>query len=107
MTAATFRRAPDVRYRLLDGEAVVVRQRAAEVLGLDPVGSRILDLLDGETTVAELLDRLAAEYDIDRDRIASEVEVFLEELAAAGVVERVERVEPEDPGGRRAGPDGS
>ena len=91
MTEATrYRRARDVRYRILDGEAVVVRQGAAEVLGLDPIGSRILDLLDGERSLDELVDRLAAEFDADRGRLESDARAFLDELAEAGVIEKVE-----------------
>lgn len=89
-TSERYRRASDVRYRILDGEAVVVRQRAAEVLGLDAAGSRILDLLDGERPLAAVAATLAEEYEGDRETIAREVEAFVAELVAAGVVEPVE-----------------
>jgi hypothetical protein len=81
------RRAADVRYRLLDGEAVVIRQRAGEVLGLNPVGSRLLELIDGARDVEALVDELAAEFAADRGTIARDVEGFLAELVASGVVE--------------------
>ena len=84
-----YRRVADVRYRVLDGEAVVLRQRAAEVLGLNRVGSRVLELVDGETGVPELLDRLADEFEVERATLEADVRVFLDELVAAGVLERV------------------
>ncbi len=83
----TYRRAPDVRYRILDGEAVVLRQRASEVLGLDPVGSRVLDLCDGTRGIDALVDALAAEFDAPRETLARDIEEFLDELARIGVVE--------------------
>lgn len=94
MTASErYRRSSDVRYRILDGEAVVVRQRAAEVLGLDAAGSRILDLLDGERPLDKVAATLAEEYEGDREAIAREVEAFVAELVAAGVVEPVQEGE--------------
>jgi pyrroloquinoline quinone biosynthesis protein D len=84
-----FRRASDVRYRVLDGEAVVLRQRAAEVLGLNRVGSRVLELVDGESGVPEILDRLADEFEVERGTLEADVRAFLDELVAAGVLERV------------------
>ena len=84
-----YRRVADVRYRVLDGEAVVLRQRAAEVLGLNRVGSRVLELVDGETGVPELLDRLADEFEVERATLEADVRAFLDELVAAGVLERL------------------
>lgn len=88
MSSATrYRRAADVRFRILDGEAVVVRQRAAEVLGLDAAASRILELLDGERSLEAVIAALTAEYEGEPEAIAREVEAFVEELVAAGIVE--------------------
>lgn len=82
-----FRRTADVRYRILDGEAVVVRQRAAEVLGLDAAGSRLLELLDGERTLRQVAQLLAEEFEATPGQIEVDVAEFVAELAAAGVVE--------------------
>lgn len=90
MSSATrYRRAADVRFRILDGEAVVVRQRAAEVLGLDAAASRILELLDGERSLEAVIAALTAEYEGEPKAITREVEAFVEELVAAGIVEPV------------------
>lgn len=77
----------DVRYRMIEGEALVLRQEAAEVLGLNPVGSRVLELIDGRSTVAELIGRLADEYDVDRGELERDVLDFLVELLRDGVLE--------------------
>ena len=53
--ATVYRRAADVRYRVLDDEAVVIRQRAGEVLGLNALGARLLDALDGLKPVGEIV----------------------------------------------------
>lgn len=87
--ASVLRRSGDVRYRLLDGEAVVLRQKAGEVLVFNEVAARILDLADGETPVAGWVEALAAEYEVGREALAEDVLAFTGELAAAEVLERV------------------
>ncbi len=77
------------RFRVIDGEAVVVLQRRAEALVLNPVGTHLLELVDGRRTVADLCAAAAAEYDVERERVESDALPYLEELLASGVVEAV------------------
>lgn len=76
----------DVRYRVVDREAVVVRQSELEVLTLNEVGTRVLELLDGNRTLKEVLDRLEGEFDVGRQTLERDVVVFLKSLVEAGVV---------------------
>lgn len=85
----------DVRYRLLDGEAVVVIQGSAEVLGLNGVGSRVLTLLDGRTSLRSAVEQLVSEYEVEPARLTDEVLAFGAELAAAGIVEANEPPAPQ------------
>jgi hypothetical protein len=75
------------RFRVIDGEAVVVLQRRAEALVLNHVGTRLLELVDGRRTVADLCAAAAADYAVDRERVESDALPYLEALLAAGVVE--------------------
>lgn len=84
----------DVRFRVIDGEAVVVRQRAAEVLVLNEVGARLLALADGRSTVAGWLDALEAEFEVDRATLERDILGFAAELAAEGIFERSEEPAP-------------
>jgi len=86
---SVLKRGADVRYRLIDGEAVVVRQRAAEVLVLNDVAARILALADGAAPVSAWLAALAAEYEADRSAPERVVLGFAAELAAEGILEPV------------------
>ena len=79
----------DVRFRVVDQEAVVVRQSAAEVLVLNEVGASVLDLADGERPVGEWIATLAARYDADPATLAAEVLEFAGELREAGLLETV------------------
>jgi len=88
------RRRSDVRYRLIEGEAVVLRQSAAEVLVLNGVGAAVLDLADGERPVAEWIEALAREYDADAETLARDVLAFAGELREAGLLEEIVAEDP-------------
>jgi hypothetical protein len=87
--ATVFRRRSDVRYRRIEGEAVVLRQSAAEVLVLNEVGASVLDLADGKRSVGEWIDELRHEYDADPETLARDVLTFAGELQEAGMLEEV------------------
>lgn len=84
--AAVLRRAPDVRYRVLDGEAVVLSQKRGEVIGLSEVGSRLLDLCDGTRDVAAILEVVAEEFDVEREQLERDANDFFGQLLEIGVL---------------------
>ncbi len=84
--ATVLRRSDDIRYRLVQEEGVVVRQRAAEALVVSEVGARLLDLIDGRRPVGEILRLLEAEYDVAPATLERDVLAYLEEILAIGLV---------------------
>jgi len=82
-----FRLRPDVRFRRVRDEALVLRQGDAEVLGLNELGARVLELVAEGCSLAAMVDRIAAEYEVCRDRLRRDLEAFLAELADNRVVE--------------------
>jgi coenzyme PQQ biosynthesis protein PqqD len=86
---AVFRRCSDVRFRTVLEEGVVIKQQTAEVLVLNTVGARVLELLDGQRTVAEVQAALAAEFAAPAESLAQDVTGYLDELLQAGIVEDV------------------
>jgi hypothetical protein len=89
------RRRPDVRFRRIDPEGVVVRQTDPEVLVVNDLGARILEGIEGETRVGSLVDALAAEYAVERTVLERDVAAFLAELMESRIVESVEGVADE------------
>ncbi len=85
--SSTLRLRSDVRYRIVDEEAVVIVQGRAEALVLNEVGARILELLDGETPVEGLVRTLHGEFEVDPAELERDVLAFLAELLEAGVTE--------------------
>ncbi len=89
MTASATRYRPrsDVRFRVLPPDAVVLRQEGAEVMTLNEVGGRLLELLAAGRSLAEATDVLASEYAVERGALAADLAAFVEELLAAQVIE--------------------
>jgi Coenzyme PQQ synthesis protein D (PqqD) len=85
--STVFRPRPDVRFRVVGDEAVIVRQEDAEVIALNEVGASVLALLDSRRSVRDVLNALLEQYDIDRESLSSDLWRFLSELRDAGVVE--------------------
>jgi len=80
----------DVRYRIIGDEAVVVRQQAAEVVVLNEVAARILQLLDAHTGTDVLLQKLQQEFDVEPEQLQKDVQAFLQQLLEAGIIEEVQ-----------------
>jgi signal transduction histidine kinase len=81
--------ARDLRFRRIDEEAVVVRQRAGEVLVMNETAARLLELADGRSRVADWVDVLAREYEVDREDLERDVLAFAVDLAEQGMLEPV------------------
>jgi len=85
-TSTVLRRVDDVRFRAVGDETVVIRQEAAEALVLNEVAGRLLDLIDGKRTIADLVDRLLEEYEVAPGDVVGDVKEYLEELVETGIV---------------------
>lgn len=79
----------DIRYRVIDDEAVVVRQREGDVLVLNQVAARVLKFIGEGLSVGEIGDRVAREYEAPEANIRQDVGAFLVELEELNVIERV------------------
>jgi Coenzyme PQQ synthesis protein D (PqqD) len=74
------RPSPNVVYRDLDGEAVLLDLSSGTYFGLNEVGTRVWQLVDGVNDEAHIVATLAAEYDADPAVIAKDVARLLEDL---------------------------
>jgi hypothetical protein len=88
------RRHASVRFRLLEGEAVVLHQRSAEVMVLNPVAARILSLADGVAPIASWVEVLGREYDVPPDVLERDLLDFATELLAEGLLETITTDDP-------------
>lgn len=77
----------DVRFRLVGDEAIVLRQSLGEVLVLNRVAGRILQLANGASSVDEWIRVLGGEFDVDSTTLARDVRAFAAQLLEEGVLE--------------------
>ena len=84
------RRRSDTRFRLLGSEGIVIQQTAGDVIALNPVAARAVELVDGERSAGDIVDHVQQEFDASRDQIEQDVLGFLGMLSEQDVLERVE-----------------
>lgn len=86
-TESVVSRVEDIVVGDIDDEKVMMSVEKGEYFGLDPVGSRVWDLIEKPVKVTELVDALLLKYDVDRDTCELDVLAFLEELHEGGILQ--------------------
>ena len=81
-------KAPTSAWRLIAGEAVILSLDTKVLRGLNDVGSRVWDLIDGQRTVDDIVDVIVEEFDVPRAQAAVDVDAFTHELLDKGLVAR-------------------
>ena len=80
------RRHEKASWRQVDGEIFVTAPDGETVYTLTQVAASIWLLCDGTLSVAEMIEKLLVEFEIDRATLAADLDEFLEELSAEGLV---------------------
>ena len=83
-------KAPTTAWRVIEGEAVILSMDTKVLRGLNPVGSRIWELIDGERGVEEIVGVIVKEFDVEPARAGEDVRSFVQEVLDKGLVTRVE-----------------
>lgn len=78
--------APDVMFRHLNNEAVLLDLRAGTYFGLNDVGARAWQLIEVHGTLSRILDVLAEEYAVDRGELERDLLNLAEELVSRRLV---------------------
>lgn len=79
-------RSPEVLFQNLEGEAVLLDLASESYFGLNPVGTRVWELLGQGQPLQAAIDTLAGEYAVERTRLEADVLALVEQLAQAGLV---------------------
>ncbi len=80
------RRHEKAAWREVDDEIFVTAPDGETVFTLDQVAASIWRLCDGDTDVPGLVEKLMAEYEIDRETLTTDVDEFLIELAGQELI---------------------
>lgn len=86
---------PQVAWRMIDGEALLVLADAGEVAVLNGVGSRIWQLADGSRSIDDIITVIVAEYDTTADEAGRDVVDFIEQLVKEHILVLSERTAPQ------------
>ena len=92
MAAQSFIRSQSVVARVVGGETLIVPVRAkvgdlASIYSFNGTGSLIWKLLESPKNIAELAIAVAEEFDVDRSQAERDVNDFVSDLKAVGLVE--------------------
>ena len=82
----SLRPGPDVLFRELEGEAVLLDLASGLYFGLNAVGTRIWQLVEQGCPADEIAGRIAEEYAAPVDVITRDVHRLLDELRARGLI---------------------
>lgn len=87
MTDARFKIPPQVSARALGDEMVLLDLAGGVYFGLDSVGMRIFELIGDGRSMAEICDRLFAEFESDRATIEADAAALIRDMVAHRLIE--------------------
>jgi len=79
-------KSPMTAWRLIEGEAVILSLETKVLRGLNPVGSRVWELIDGQRSVEEIITAIVQEFDVTPQAAAEDVKRFVRELLDKSLV---------------------
>ncbi len=79
-------RSDDVLMQEVGGEAVLLDLASEMYFGLDPVGTRIWELLADAPALSQVHATLCGQFNAPRERIQADLIALVEQLAKAGLV---------------------
>ena len=82
-------KAPTTAWRIIEGEAVILSMETKVLRGLNPVGSRVWELIDGRRDVQEIIGEIVQEFDVAAAEAGPDVMGFIQELLGRGLVTSV------------------
>ena len=72
--------APNVMFRAIADESVLLDLDHEVYLGLDPVGTRIWVALTTSSSIQEAYDQLLNEYEVEPDQLKTDLDAFIQTL---------------------------
>ncbi len=84
--STTIKRNPELVSSDVDGEKVMMSIENGEYYGLDPVGSRIWELIENPIRIDKLIELLLEEFDASQEQCEADTFEFLNELMGKGLL---------------------
>lgn len=77
---------PEILHSRIDDEVVLMSIEADSYFGLDPIASRIWELLEQPLDLDELVAKLMEEYEVDADTCRQDAQALLEDMQGRGLI---------------------
>ena len=87
LTRAVIKVADHVKFTVVEREAIIIDTDSGKYLGLDEVGTRILEILSETGSAERVIQTLMKEYSVSEAQLKQDVEKFIEEFETRGLVE--------------------
>ena len=78
---------PQVRFRAVDQEGVIIHTERGVVIVVNALGLRTLELIREQGSRRAVIERLTAEYDAPEAAIAADVDAFLDQMREQQLLE--------------------
>ena len=75
---------PRIAWQRLESEVVVLQLSDQQMLGLNPTGSRVWELIDGARTVHDIARLVAGEFGVELGDAQRDVAMFVLDMTARG-----------------------
>lgn len=79
--------APDVLFRMVSDEAILVNLNTEVYLGLNPVGARMWSALTDAPSIDAAYQTLLSEYEVEPARLRADLEELLGQLLGQQLIE--------------------
>ena len=79
-------KSPKTAWRIIEGEAVILSMDTKVLRGLNPVGSRIWELIDGQRSLERTTGTIVLDFTVPPADAAQDVRAFIQELLDRGLV---------------------
>ena len=73
-------------FRELDGEAVILQLESGMYYGLDPVGTRLWQLIEAHGELRQVVERAVEEFEVDPETLERDLLQLVSDLAARQLV---------------------
>ncbi len=79
--------APDVLFRTVGEEGVLLNLNTEMYLGLNPVGTRMWRVLSNAESIQAAYDQLLVEYEVEPSQLRLDLEAFIDQLLHQKLIE--------------------
>lgn len=71
----------------IGGEAIMMSIEKGAYFGLNPIATRIWDLIDQPKSIAELIEVISTEYEVSDEQCSADVQEFVADMLARGIAQ--------------------